>query len=133
MLLRNVDIDGDFAALRVIVARGHRVAIRVAARSHARFASTPTYIPLVLTSYATRGLSATGGSAIKAVEVLKDHKVPEERIIFLNLVSATSSTRCHASKRVISVPAEANVGLCGADTRYRRRKGSERSAPSSPS
>ncbi|GAA5896847.1 hypothetical protein JCM6882_005049 [Rhodosporidiobolus microsporus] len=30
---------------------------------------------------------ATGGSAIKAVEVLIDHGVPEERIIFLNLVS----------------------------------------------
>ncbi|TNY18258.1 uracil phosphoribosyltransferase-domain-containing protein [Rhodotorula diobovata] len=30
---------------------------------------------------------ATGGSAIKAIEVLIDHGVPEERIIFLNLVS----------------------------------------------
>jgi len=30
---------------------------------------------------------ATGGSAIKAVEVLKEHNVPEERIIFLNLIS----------------------------------------------
>ncbi|GAA5865972.1 hypothetical protein JCM3774_005544 [Rhodotorula dairenensis] len=30
---------------------------------------------------------ATGGSAIKAVEVLIDHGVPQERIIFLNLVS----------------------------------------------
>ena len=29
---------------------------------------------------------ATGGSAIKAVEVLKEHGVPEERIIFINLV-----------------------------------------------
>lgn len=31
--------------------------------------------------------TATGGSAIKAVEVLIDHGVPQERIIFLNLVS----------------------------------------------
>lgn len=32
-------------------------------------------------------LLATGGSAIKAVEVLMEHGVPEERIIFINLVS----------------------------------------------
>jgi uracil phosphoribosyltransferase len=31
-------------------------------------------------------LAATGGSALKAVEVLKEHGVPEERIIFINLV-----------------------------------------------
>ncbi|KIY53616.1 PRTase-like protein [Fistulina hepatica ATCC 64428] len=31
---------------------------------------------------------ATGGSAIKAVEVLKDHGVPEDRIIFINLIAA---------------------------------------------
>ncbi|KAM0789003.1 hypothetical protein ACM66B_003071 [Microbotryomycetes sp. NB124-2] len=31
---------------------------------------------------------ATGGSAIKAIEVLKDHGVPEDRIIFLNLVAS---------------------------------------------
>jgi uracil phosphoribosyltransferase len=30
---------------------------------------------------------ATGGSAIKAVEVLLEHGVPEQRIIFVNLVS----------------------------------------------
>lgn len=30
--------------------------------------------------------SATGGSAIKAVEVLLSHGVPENRIIFINLV-----------------------------------------------
>jgi len=29
---------------------------------------------------------ATGGSAIKAVEVLMEHGVPEQRIIFINLV-----------------------------------------------
>ena len=30
--------------------------------------------------------TATGGSAVKAVEVLIEHGVPEERIIFINLV-----------------------------------------------
>lgn len=35
----------------------------------------------------TYGLPATGGSAMKAVEVLMEHGVPEERIIFINLVS----------------------------------------------
>ena len=38
-------------------------------------------------------MPATGGSAIKAVEVLKEHDVPEERIIFINLVSLPSM-RC---------------------------------------
>lgn len=33
--------------------------------------------------------TATGGSAIKAVEVLKEQGVPEERIIFINLVGGT--------------------------------------------
>jgi len=32
-------------------------------------------------------LPATGGSAIKAVEVLMENGVPEERIVFINLVS----------------------------------------------
>ncbi|GAA6010051.1 hypothetical protein JCM11491_005845 [Sporobolomyces phaffii] len=36
---------------------------------------------------------ATGGSAIKAVEVLIDHGVPQERIIFLNLVSCPEGLR----------------------------------------
>ena len=31
---------------------------------------------------------ATGGSAIKAVDVLKSKGVPEKRILFLNLLSA---------------------------------------------
>ena len=31
-------------------------------------------------------LIATGGSAIKAVEVLKESGVPEEKIVFINLV-----------------------------------------------
>lgn len=37
--------------------------------------------------------TATGGSAIKAVEVLIDHGVPQERIIFLNLVSCPEGLR----------------------------------------
>jgi uracil phosphoribosyltransferase len=32
--------------------------------------------------------AATGGSAMKAVEVIMDHGVPEDRIIFVNLVRA---------------------------------------------
>ncbi|OBZ66622.1 Uracil phosphoribosyltransferase [Grifola frondosa] len=31
---------------------------------------------------------ATGGSAMKAVEVIMEHGVPEERIIFINLISS---------------------------------------------
>jgi uracil phosphoribosyltransferase len=34
---------------------------------------------------------ATGGSAMKAVEVLQEQGVPEERIIFINLVCFTAS------------------------------------------
>ncbi|EPQ59755.1 PRTase-like protein [Gloeophyllum trabeum ATCC 11539] len=41
---------------------------------------------------------ATGGSAIKAVEVLKEHGVPEERIIFINLISAPEGLRNFCSK-----------------------------------
>jgi len=37
--------------------------------------------------------TATGGSAIKAIEVLLDHGVPQERIIFLNLVSCPEGLR----------------------------------------
>lgn len=36
---------------------------------------------------------ATGGSAIKAVEVLMEHGVPEQRIIFINLVWTLSAPR----------------------------------------
>ena len=32
--------------------------------------------------------TATGGSAMKAVEVIMEHGVPEDRIIFINLVGA---------------------------------------------
>lgn len=41
-----------------------------------------------LTRRSSSSGSATGGSAIKAVDVLKEHGVAEERIIFINLVSA---------------------------------------------
>jgi hypothetical protein len=33
-------------------------------------------------------ITATGGSAMKAVEVIMSHGVPEDRIIFINLVRA---------------------------------------------
>lgn len=39
-------------------------------------------------SLTSTGDTATGGSAIKAIEVLISHGVPEQRIIFLNLVSS---------------------------------------------
>ncbi|KAI0753597.1 uracil phosphoribosyltransferase-domain-containing protein [Irpex lacteus] len=49
---------------------------------------------------------ATGGSAMKAVEVLKEHGVPEERIIFINLISSPEGlkTFCttYPSLRVIT-------------------------------
>jgi uracil phosphoribosyltransferase len=41
---------------------------------------------------------ATGGSAMKAVEVLIEHHVPEERIIFINLVRALEDQIQNLSK-----------------------------------
>jgi uracil phosphoribosyltransferase len=41
---------------------------------------------------------ATGGSAIKAVEVLQEHGVPEERIIFINLISSPEGLKTFCSK-----------------------------------
>ncbi|KAN0097932.1 Uracil phosphoribosyltransferase domain containing protein [Tylopilus felleus] len=41
---------------------------------------------------------ATGGSAIKAVEVLKEHGVPEERIIFINLIAAPEGLKAFCTK-----------------------------------
>lgn len=41
---------------------------------------------------------ATGGSAIKAVEVLAEHGVPEERIIFINLISAPEGLRAFCAR-----------------------------------
>jgi len=36
---------------------------------------------------------ATGGSAIRAIEVLREHQVPEERITFISLVSSPEGIR----------------------------------------
>jgi len=41
---------------------------------------------------------ATGGSAIKAVEVLKDAGVPEDRIIFINLIAAPEGLKTFCTK-----------------------------------
>ncbi|KAF7329890.1 Uracil phosphoribosyltransferase [Mycena kentingensis (nom. inval.)] len=41
---------------------------------------------------------ATGGSAMKAIEVLMEHGVPEERIIFINLISAPEGLRNFCGK-----------------------------------
>ena len=60
-----------------------------------------------------RRVSATGGSAIKAVEVLKEHNVPEERIIFINLVSGRFPSLLYVNAVCIL------LGLA------RRRRGSE--------
>lgn len=56
---------------------------------------------LALTRVVNRPL-ATGGSAIKAVEVLMGHGVPEDRIIFINLVRRT----CWAFRRSRVVSSE---------------------------
>ncbi|KAF7790788.1 hypothetical protein EIP86_001745 [Pleurotus ostreatoroseus] len=41
---------------------------------------------------------ATGGSAMKAVEVLQEHGVPEERIIFINLISSPEGLKNFCTK-----------------------------------
>ncbi|TDL15814.1 PRTase-like protein [Rickenella mellea] len=41
---------------------------------------------------------ATGGSAMKAVEVLQDSGVPEERIIFINLISAPEGLKTFCTR-----------------------------------
>ncbi|KII96175.1 hypothetical protein PLICRDRAFT_35118 [Plicaturopsis crispa FD-325 SS-3] len=41
---------------------------------------------------------ATGGSAMKAVEVLIEHGVPEERIIFINLIASPEGLRAFCGK-----------------------------------
>ncbi|RDX44711.1 PRTase-like protein [Polyporus arcularius HHB13444] len=41
---------------------------------------------------------ATGGSAIKAVEVLKEHGVPEDRIIFINLIASPEGLKNFCGK-----------------------------------
>ncbi|KAI9452986.1 uracil phosphoribosyltransferase-domain-containing protein [Russula earlei] len=41
---------------------------------------------------------ATGGSAMKAVEVIMEHGVPEDRIIFINLISAPEGLKRLAAR-----------------------------------
>ncbi|PPQ95850.1 hypothetical protein CVT26_015980 [Gymnopilus dilepis] len=41
---------------------------------------------------------ATGGSAMKAVEVLMEHGVPEERIIFINLIAAPEGLKAFCTR-----------------------------------
>ncbi|KIJ08011.1 hypothetical protein PAXINDRAFT_102718 [Paxillus involutus ATCC 200175] len=41
---------------------------------------------------------ASGGSSMKAVEILKEHGVPEERIIFINLISAPEGLKAFCTK-----------------------------------
>jgi uracil phosphoribosyltransferase len=41
---------------------------------------------------------ATGGSAMKAVEVLMESGVPEDRIIFVNLISSPEGLRAFCGK-----------------------------------
>lgn len=62
--------------------RGHCIALRSPSRPYARCVRVRN----LLLSHSYPEL-ATGGSAMKAVEVLKEHGVPEERIIFINLVA----------------------------------------------
>ncbi|KAG9219419.1 hypothetical protein CCMSSC00406_0005313 [Pleurotus cornucopiae] len=51
---------------------------------------------------------ATGGSAMKAIEVLMEHGVPEDRIIFINLISSPEGLNTFCKKyplvRVVSPP-----------------------------
>ncbi|KAJ3169168.1 Uracil phosphoribosyltransferase, synthesizes UMP from uracil [Geranomyces variabilis] len=56
---------------------------------------------------------ATGGSANKAIEVLLDHGVPEERILFVNLICAPEGidTVLGAHPKIKIVTAEIDSGL----------------------
>jgi uracil phosphoribosyltransferase len=56
---------------------------------------------------------ATGGSAIMAVEVLKARGVPEERILFLNLIASPEGIRNFAEKvpRVRVITAFVDQGM----------------------
>jgi uracil phosphoribosyltransferase len=56
---------------------------------------------------------ATGGSAIKAIEVLLEHGVNEEKIIFLNIISAPEGLKNVTSKfpALRIVTAEVDGGL----------------------
>jgi len=56
---------------------------------------------------------ATGGSAIMAVQVLIDHGVPEENVIFINLISAPEGIEAMREKfpKVIIVTTEVDERL----------------------
>ncbi|ORX55039.1 cytosine deaminase-uracil phosphoribosyltransferase fusion protein [Hesseltinella vesiculosa] len=58
---------------------------------------------------------ATGGSAMKAVEVLLDNGVPENHIIFLNLIASPEGINAFAERfpKVKIVVAEVDQGLNG--------------------
>ncbi|KAF9258047.1 PRTase-like protein [Marasmius fiardii PR-910] len=56
---------------------------------------------------------ATGGSAMKAIQVLKEHQVPEERIIFINLISSPEGlkTFCGTHPKVKVITGWIDQGL----------------------
>jgi uracil phosphoribosyltransferase len=56
---------------------------------------------------------ATGGSAVKAIEVLLDHGVPEDRILFLNLIACPEGIRNVTSRfpKIKLITAEVDPGL----------------------
>ena len=61
---------------------GYRTALRAPSGPYARYV-----FALNDPKMTTQGRqTATGGSAMKAVEVIMEHGVPEDRIIFINLV-----------------------------------------------
>ncbi len=43
---------------------------------------------------------ATGGSAIKAIEILLEHGVAEDRIVFLNIISCPEGIQALTSRLV---------------------------------
>jgi hypothetical protein len=59
------------------------------------------YVPVLLETQliAHAPQKATGGSAMKAVEVIMEHGVPEDRIIFINLVSTAFDLCAHSFLR----------------------------------
>eukprot|EP01098_Paradermamoeba_levis_P008361 TRINITY_DN346_c0_g1_i4.p1 TRINITY_DN346_c0_g1~~TRINITY_DN346_c0_g1_i4.p1 ORF type:complete len:136 (-),score=50.52 TRINITY_DN346_c0_g1_i4:64-471(-) len=56
---------------------------------------------------------ATGGSVLKALQVLIDHGVKEEKIVFLNLIAAPEGikTLCAKFPKVVVVTTEIDDGL----------------------
>jgi uracil phosphoribosyltransferase len=56
---------------------------------------------------------ATGGSAMKAIEVLLEHGVAEDHIVFLNIISCPEGLKAMATRfpKVIIVTAEVDKCL----------------------